>query len=73
MIPLIIWAIKEVAEDIAEDQAEKLATGVADSVLKSLDLCTLTEAELAATTSAQQVQDAVLAKVKATLSNAGQA
>jgi hypothetical protein len=67
MIPLIIWAIKEVAEDIAEDQAQKVATGVADQVLASLGDCTLTEDELTMCADSKDVQAAVLAKVKAKL------
>jgi hypothetical protein len=38
MIPLLIWAIKEVAEDIAEDEAEKLAGDVKDKIIKAAGL-----------------------------------
>jgi hypothetical protein len=59
--------IKALAEDIAEDQAKKVATGVADSVLASLGDCTLTEDELKLCADANEVQNAVLAKVQAKL------
>ena len=69
MIPLLLWAVREIAEDIAEDQAKKIATSVADSVLASLGDCTLTEDELTACADANAIQAAVLDKVKAKLSS----
>jgi hypothetical protein len=38
MLPLLLWAIKEVAEDIAEDEAEKLADDLKDKILKATGL-----------------------------------
>jgi hypothetical protein len=38
MIPLILWAIKEVAEDFAENEAEKLAGDLKDKILKATGL-----------------------------------
>ena len=70
MIPFIIWGIKELVEDIAEDQVEKVATSVADKVLASLGECTLTEDELKLCADANEVQAAVLAKVKSKLGTA---
>lgn len=67
MIPLIIMGIKSLVEDIAEDQAKSVATSVADNVLKSLGDCTLTEDELKLCADANEVQAAVLAKVKTKL------
>jgi len=52
MIPLIIWAVKEIAEDIAENEVESLAGGLKDKILKSAGL---DQAEVLADEEAQKL------------------
>jgi hypothetical protein len=70
MIPFLIWGIKEIVEDVAEDQAEKVAFAISDKILASLGDCTLTEDELTLCADANEVQNAVLAKVRSKLKTA---
>jgi hypothetical protein len=67
MIPLIIWAVKEIAEDMAEDAAEKVAMNAADAIFKQIDGVTLTDEERQACASVDEVIAATLTKVKETL------
>jgi len=52
MIPLIIWAVKEIAEDIAENEVESLAGGLKDKILKAAGL---DQAEVLADEEAQKL------------------
>lgn len=67
MIPLLIWAVKEIAEDFAEDQVEKVAMSAADAIFKQIDGVTLTDAERQACASVDEIIAATLVKVKETL------
>lgn len=67
MIPLLIWAVKEIAEDFAEDQVEKVAMSAADAIFKQIDGVTLTDEERQACASVDEIIAATLVKVKETL------
>ena len=67
MIPLLIWAVKEVVEDVAENEVEAVAKAAADAMFLAIDGITLTDEEKRLCADADEVVAATLAKVKATL------